>query len=84
MEYVTASGGSFSGLSLCCAVDAAGLAWMELAGFRALPPIENPTLRITSFDPDGEVEMRAFMSETPSGVALVNRTLDRDHAAAER
>jgi hypothetical protein len=71
MEHVTARGGTFGGASLCCAVTSAGLAWMESAGFRALPPINNATLRITSFDPDAEVEMRAFMSEKPSSVALV-------------
>ncbi len=71
MEYVTAKGGRFRGLSLCCAVDAAGLAWMASAGFRALPPIENPTLNVTSFDPYDEIGMRDFMSETPSSAALV-------------
>jgi hypothetical protein len=28
-----------AGASLCCAVTADGLAWLEAAGFRALPPV---------------------------------------------
>jgi hypothetical protein len=44
---------------------------MALAGFRALPPIDDPFLDITSYDPGAEAEMRAFMNEKPSGVALV-------------
>jgi hypothetical protein len=38
-------GGGFGGLKFCCAVTATGLAWMEAAGFRALPPIDGPSLR---------------------------------------
>jgi hypothetical protein len=71
LDHVTALGGGFSGFSLCYAVDAAGLAWIESAGFRALPPSGNPTLRIATFIPNAQDEMYAFMSEVPSSVALV-------------
>jgi hypothetical protein len=63
--------GGFGGMPLCCAVTAAGLAWLEAAGFRALPPIDKPTLAIASFDPDSEADMRSFMLETQGSVALV-------------
>src|SRR5450631_3050074 len=43
-------GGGFGGARLCCAVGAAGLAWIEAAGFRALPPIDKPALIITDYD----------------------------------
>jgi hypothetical protein len=71
MEYIIARGGSFSGLSLCCAVTAGGLASIESAGFRALPPVDGSTMRTIEFDPDNKVEMRAFMSEEAASVALV-------------
>jgi hypothetical protein len=71
LDYITARGGGFSGFSLCCAVDAAGLAWIESAGYRALPPVGNPTLRVANYNPNTQGEMYAFMSEMPSNVALV-------------
>jgi hypothetical protein len=71
IEQITARGGSFSGVSLCCSVNSAELAWMELAGFRALPPIDGPSLAIASYEPDAEMEMHAFMIGKPSSVALV-------------
>jgi hypothetical protein len=71
IEHITARGGSFSGVSLCCAVNSGELAWIELAGFRALPPIDGPSLDITSYDPDAEIEMHTFMIRKPSSVALV-------------
>jgi hypothetical protein len=79
IEHITARGGGFSGVSLCCAVTSAELAWIEVAGFRALPPIDDPSLDITSYDPGAELEMRTFMVNRPSSVALVRfNVLGRD------
>jgi hypothetical protein len=65
--------GGYGGMALCCSVDAAGLAWMEAAGFRALPPIDTPTLPVIWYwyNRDNADEMRAFMLRTPDSVALV-------------
>lgn len=64
-------GGGYSGVSLCCGTTAAGLGWMESAGFRALPPADGPILDVTRYDPEAEAEMQAFMAGKPSNVALV-------------
>jgi hypothetical protein len=66
--------GGFGGAALCCTVNATGLAWLEAAGFRALPPIDTPTLPVISYwynceNPD---EMRAFLMGVPDSVALVH------------
>ena len=53
------TGGGFGGLSCCCAVTAAGLAWIEAAGFRALPPIDRPTLTIMMYDWGNEADQYA-------------------------
>jgi hypothetical protein len=44
------AGGGFGGVRLCCAVDDKGLAWMEAAGFRALPPTDQPSLVLHHYD----------------------------------
>jgi hypothetical protein len=44
------SGGGFAGMRLCCTVDAKGLAWIEQAGYRALPPIDHAELRLDFYD----------------------------------
>jgi hypothetical protein len=71
-------GGGFGGARLCCAVGAAGLAWIEAAGFRALPPIDKPALIITDYDPAAEAEMQAFMLAEPDAVALVGFNVSGD------
>jgi hypothetical protein len=52
---------------------------MESAGFRALPPTDDPKLRLAKFEPDAEEDMRAFMSEKPSSVALVRFNVGGRH-----
>lgn len=69
------TGGGFGGASLCCAVTSAGLAWIEAAGFRALPPIDKPSLMIRFYEPTAAAEMRGFMLEAPENVALVRFSL---------
>src|SRR6267142_2998610 len=57
--------GGFGGLSCCCTVTAAGLAWIEAAGFRALPPIDRPTLTIMMNDREKEADHTQPCSEIP-------------------
>jgi hypothetical protein len=54
----------------CCAVTAAGLAWIEAAGRRALPPIDRPTLTIMMNDWENEADQYAAMLEDPESVAV--------------
>lgn len=49
---------------------AAGLAWIEAAGFRALPPIDGPTLTIMMHDWENEADQHAGMLEDPESVAV--------------
>ena len=73
------SGGGFGGVHFCCAVTPGGLAWMEAAGFRALPPIEKPSLAVASYDVAAEAELKAIMLEDPASAALVRfNILSRD------
>ncbi|WP_159009920.1 hypothetical protein [Bradyrhizobium sp. S69] len=62
--------GAFGGLLLCCPVTAAGLAWMETAGFRALPPVEGPAFVIASYDADEKDQLDALMREGLDRVAV--------------
>jgi hypothetical protein len=64
------TGGGFGGLSCCCAVTAAGLAWIEAVGFRALPPIDRPTLTIRMHDWENEADQYAAILEEPDCVAV--------------
>jgi hypothetical protein len=63
--------GGFGGLRLCCAVTLEGLAWIETAGLRALPPIQKPTLAVAIYDVDAAADLHAFMLEDPDSAALV-------------
>lgn len=56
---------------LCCAVTAIGLAWLESAGFRALPPCHRPALAVAAYEHDNPAEMRAFLLQEMDSVALV-------------
>ena len=64
------TGGAFGGLKGCCAVTAPGLAWIEAAGFRALPPIDRPTLTIMMYDREKEADLYAAMLGDPDSVAV--------------
>jgi hypothetical protein len=64
-------GGGFGGVTFCCPVTSAGLAWIEAAGFRALPPVESPTLLIASYDVDAKVDLHALLLESPDNAAVV-------------
>jgi hypothetical protein len=62
--------GGFGGLSCCCTVSAAGLAWIEAAGFRALPPIDRSTLTIMMHDWENEADQHTAMLGDPDSVAV--------------
>jgi hypothetical protein len=64
-------GGGFGGIPLYCAVTRAGLAWIEAAGFRALPPIEGPALVTNSYRRPCEADLAASMLENPDHVAVI-------------
>jgi hypothetical protein len=73
------AGGGFGGLKGCCAVTAAGLTWIEAAGFRALPPIDRPTLTIMLQDRWKEPDLYATMLEDVENVAIARfNMLGRD------
>ena len=63
--------GGFGGAIFCCPVTMAGLAWIEAAGFRALPPVEGPALMIATYDFDAEADLHALMLENPDSAAVV-------------
>jgi hypothetical protein len=63
--------GMFHGAAQCCTVTRSGLAWIEAAGFRALPPIDKPALAIMRYDIDRESELHALMIDDPDSAALV-------------
>jgi hypothetical protein len=62
--------GGFGGSPLICAVSEAGLAWIEQAGFSALPACEE-SLTIRVFDDQDESGMRAMLDEMPGAAALI-------------
>jgi hypothetical protein len=73
------TGGGFGGLKGCCAVTAAGLAWIEAAGFRALPPIDRPILTIMMCDRWEETDPYAAALGDPESVAVARfNMLGRD------
>lgn len=49
---------------------APGLAWIEATGFRALPPIDRPTLTIVTYDRDNEADQCTAMLEGPDCIAV--------------
>jgi hypothetical protein len=68
--------GVFGGATYCCPVTLAGLVWMEIAGFRALPPVEGSAFvtasyTIASYDVDAKAELHALMLENPDTAAVV-------------
>jgi hypothetical protein len=63
-------GGRFGGMAFCCPVTAAGLAWIEAAGFRALPPVEGAALVIATYEADAKAELQALMFDKPDYAAV--------------
>jgi hypothetical protein len=63
-------GGGFGGTGICCAVGLESLAWIEAAGFRALPPSNKPTVKMCAWRKDSE-NVREFFFEDPGAVAFI-------------
>ena len=72
--------GAVGGLVFCCTVTLAGLAWIEAAGFRALPPVEAPALTVASYDADAKDDLSSLMLESPDSTALVRFALPGQQA----
>src|SRR5262245_33029977 len=65
---------AFGGATFCCAVTAAGLAWAESAGLRALPPIE--PLRIIAYGQKTEdADLEQLLGAQPGCVAVLRFTV---------
>ena len=65
------TGGGFGGMSFCCAVTATGLAWIEAAGFRALPPIIQPALTVMTYHHESEADLIETLLADQSSAAVV-------------
>jgi hypothetical protein len=64
-------GGSFYGVPFCCSVTAPGLAWIESAGFKALPPAEAAAITLHSFDFEDAEQPERVLATDPQAVAVV-------------
>jgi hypothetical protein len=71
LDEMKRRGRGFSGLALCCTVTAAGLAWIESSGLKALPPIGGDVLALYSFDPDAVDQLNDYLIADPQAIALV-------------
>jgi len=60
----------FGGMRLWCPVDDAGLAWIKSAGYRALPPINRPTLMLDNYDADLPDARRLALHDNGSAPAI--------------
>jgi hypothetical protein len=67
--------GALSGATYWCGVTAAGLAWTESAGLRALPPAES-CLVLRAFHATSKTDLQRFMREHPEAAALLRFTVD--------
>ncbi|NPU14390.1 hypothetical protein HL666_26835 [Bradyrhizobium sp. 83002] len=63
-------GGGFGGMPFCCAVDSQGLAWIEQAGYRALPPVVQPQLILDDYDPARPLPEQLARLERTDAAAL--------------
>jgi hypothetical protein len=75
-EWLARRGG-VGGVSFCCVVTAEGLAWIETAGFRALPPVGQPVLTIMNYDWENEADVCATAFANPRSAAVVRFNLAR-------
>lgn len=71
IENANKTRGGIRGIPLYCAVDADGLEWMKLAGYKALPPIGRDEFHVRYHDWDDEENMTRFLMEEETSVALV-------------
>jgi len=68
--------GAFGGATFCCAVTAAGLAWAESAGLRALPPTEPLSVITYWYEREtSDAELKQLLAAKPGSVAVLRFTL---------
>ena len=75
IDHLLSQRGAAGGLVFCCPVTLAGLAWMEAAGFRALPPVEKPNLKVASYHADAKDDLCSLMLESADSAALARFNL---------
>jgi hypothetical protein len=66
--------GAFGGAIFCCGVAAAGLAWAESAGLRALPPIEPLSVIAYSWK-TADADLEQFLGAKSGDVAVLRFTV---------
>jgi hypothetical protein len=67
--------GAFGGATFCCAVTAAGLAWAESAGLRALPPVD-PTLPVIGYRREtSAADLEELLQTHPDRAAVLRFTV---------
>jgi hypothetical protein len=68
--------GAFGGATFCCAVTAAGLAWAESAGLRALPPTEPLSVITYWYERKTEdADLKQLLEAQPGSVAVLRFTV---------
>lgn len=70
IEEANRKNGGIGGLAFCCAVDAEGLEWMRLAGYRALPPVGPDEFQVRLWERDSKKNMADFLTQDETSVAL--------------
>ena len=71
--------GVFGGAPFCCGLTAEGLAWVESAGFRALPPSDQPKFRITGYSQEKRDELETLFFADPGVQVIVRFTVPGRH-----
>jgi len=74
IKYLLERGSAFGGATYCCAVTAAGLAWTESTGLRALPPIETYLPVMAHRRNASSADLSGFLREQPGAVAILRFT----------
>jgi len=73
--------GAFGGATFCCAVTAAGLAWAESAGLRALPPTEPLSIVTYWYErKTADADLKQLLEAKPGSVAVLRFTVSRLYA----
>lgn len=64
-------GSSFYGIPFCCAVTKRALAWIESAGFKALPPIIDEGIDLYRFDFENAEQPNQVLGTNPQAFAVI-------------
>lgn len=70
IEDANRKNGGIGGVPFCCGIDADGLAWMQSAGYKALPPSGPDEFWARVWRRDDQSGMAAFLAEDERSVAL--------------